>query len=130
MQLSTLLVDHTNKYRKSFEETGNIFVKTLDSLLSAKMVGLAGRFLYVCQTQLKVLLENINLLHSYEAKIQYLFLISFCKNIIFCLQGILPDTSHAMVVCEEVTLAYARHLFFDCGNAKAAFFYCKKVIFA
>ena len=46
----------------------------------------------------------------------------------FYAQGILPDTSHAMVVCEEVNLAYARHLFFDCGNANAAFFYCKKVI--
>ena len=41
-------------------------------------------------------------------------------------QGILPDTSHAMVVSEEVNLAYARHLFFDCGNANAAFYYCKK----
>ena len=32
-----------------------------------------------------------------------------------------------MVVSEEVNLAYARHLFFDCGNAKAAFYYCGKV---
>lgn len=61
--------------------------------MAAKMIGLAGRFLYICQTQLK---------------------------------GILPDTSHALVVGEEVNLAYARHLFFDCGNAKAAFFYCQK----
>ena len=46
----------------------------------------------------------------------------------FCLpQGVLPDTSHALVVSEEVNLAYARHLFFDCGNAKAAFYYCGKV---
>ncbi len=30
-----------------------------------------------------------------------------------------------MVLREEVSLAYARHLF-DCGNVKAAFFYCDK----
>merc|ERR1712203_1234390 len=75
------------------EEIGNEFVTILHSLMAAKMIGLAGRFLYICQTQLK---------------------------------GILPDTSHALVVGEEVSLAYARHLFFDCGNAMAAFFYCQK----
>ena len=37
----------------------------------------------------------------------------------------LPDTSHAMVLSEEISLAYARRLF-DCGNTKAAFFYCEK----
>lgn len=36
---------------------------------------------------------------------------------------LLPDTSHVMVVTEEIMLAYARHLF-DCGNPKAAFYYC------
>ena len=37
----------------------------------------------------------------------------------------MPDTSHAMVLREEVWLAYARHLF-DCGNVAAAYFYCDK----
>merc|ERR1712203_897787 len=58
------------------EEIGNEFVTILHSLMAAKMIGVAGRFLYICQTQLK---------------------------------GILPDTSHALVVGEEVNLAYARH---------------------
>ncbi len=37
----------------------------------------------------------------------------------------MPDTSHAMVLTEEISLAYARRLF-DCGNVKGAFFYCDK----
>ena len=37
----------------------------------------------------------------------------------------LPDTSHAMVLTEEISLAYARRLF-DCGNTKGAFYYCDK----
>ena len=45
----------SNGYRKSAEEIGNAFINVLDNLLSAKMIGLAGRFLDVCQTQLKVL---------------------------------------------------------------------------
>jgi len=93
IQLSAIITNESNGNKKSQEEIGNILIGILDNLLTAKMVGLAGRLLYVCQEQLK---------------------------------GILPDTSHAMVVCEEVNLAYARHLFFDCGNPTAAFFYCKK----
>ena len=54
IQLSTLVTDESNESRKSAEEIGNIFVSILDSLLAAKMVGLAGRLLYVCQEQLKV----------------------------------------------------------------------------
>ncbi len=43
-----------------------------------------------------------------------------------CLElKLLPDTSHALVLQEEISLAYARHLF-DCGNSKAAFYYCNK----
>ena len=38
---------------------------------------------------------------------------------------VLPETSHVMVLTEEISLAYARHLF-DCGNAKGAFHYCDK----
>ena len=34
--------------------SGSAHVVVLDNLLAAKMFGLAGRFLYVCQTQLKV----------------------------------------------------------------------------
>ena len=37
----------------------------------------------------------------------------------------LPDTSHAMVLVEEISLAYARRLF-DCGNTIGAFYYCEK----
>ena len=37
----------------------------------------------------------------------------------------MPDTSHAMVLDEEISLAYARRLF-DCGNTEGAFFYCEK----
>ena len=37
----------------------------------------------------------------------------------------LPDTSHVMVLSEEISLAYARRLF-DCGNTKGAFYYCDK----
>ena len=54
IQLSTLITDESNGNSKSSEEIGNIFVSILDSLLAAKMVGLAGRLLYVCQEQLKV----------------------------------------------------------------------------
>ena len=35
----------------------------------------------------------------------------------------LPETSHVMVLTEEISLAYARHLF-DCGNSSGAFHYC------
>lgn len=43
-----------------------------------------------------------------------------------CLQlNVLPDTSHALVMTEEVSLTYARHLF-NQGNTKAAFHYCEK----
>ena len=38
---------------------------------------------------------------------------------------LLPDSSHVMVLSEEINLAYARFLF-DAGNPKAAFFYCDK----
>lgn len=38
---------------------------------------------------------------------------------------LLPDTSHMMVLNEEISLAYARHLF-DTGNAEGAFYYCDK----
>ena len=38
---------------------------------------------------------------------------------------LLPDTSHVMVLTEEIHLAYARHLF-DCGNVNGAFYYCDK----
>ena len=37
----------------------------------------------------------------------------------------LPDTSHALVLTEEISLAYARRLF-DCGNTKGTFHYCEK----
>lgn len=37
----------------------------------------------------------------------------------------LPDTSHVLVLSEEISLAYARRLF-DCGNTKGAFHYCDK----
>jgi len=37
-----------------------------------------------------------------------------------------PDTSHAMVISEEINLARARHAYFDCGNVRAAFYYCDK----
>jgi hypothetical protein len=50
------MVNKANGCRKSAEEIGNAFVNVLDNLLSAKMIGLAGRFLDVCQTQLKVFL--------------------------------------------------------------------------
>ena len=33
--------------------------------------------------------------------------------------------SHAMVLVEEISLAYARRLF-DCGNTTGAFYYCEK----
>lgn len=36
---------------------------------------------------------------------------------------VLPDTSHVVVITEEIRLAYARYLF-DCGNVPAAFHYC------
>ena len=36
---------------------------------------------------------------------------------------LLPDTSHVMVLSEEIALSYARHLF-DCGNQSGAFHYC------
>ena len=36
-----------------------------------------------------------------------------------------PDTSHAMVLTEDISLAYARRLF-DCGNTKGAFHYCEQ----
>ena len=48
------MVNKVNGHRKNVEEIGNAFVNVLDNLLSAKMIGLAGRFLDVCQTQLKV----------------------------------------------------------------------------
>ena len=60
IQLSTLMVNKGNEYRKSVEEIGNAFVNVLDNLLSAKMIGLAGRFLDVCQTQLKVFFFKTN----------------------------------------------------------------------
>ena len=37
----------------------------------------------------------------------------------------LPDTSHVLVLSEEISLAYARRLF-DQGNTKGAFYYCDK----
>ena len=37
----------------------------------------------------------------------------------------LPETSHVMVLTEEISLAYARFLF-DCGNAEGAFHFCEK----
>ena len=40
-------------------------------------------------------------------------------------EKVLPDSSHVMVLTEEINLAYARRLF-DCGNSKAAFYYCDK----
>ena len=60
IQLSSIITDESNKFRKSKEEIGNVFVGILDSLLAAKMVGLAGRLLYVCQEQLKVCKMSTN----------------------------------------------------------------------
>ena len=37
----------------------------------------------------------------------------------------LPDTSHVLVLSEEISLAYARRLY-DYGNTKGAFHYCDK----
>ena len=37
----------------------------------------------------------------------------------------MPDTSHALVLMEDICLAYARRLY-DCGNTKGSFFYCEK----
>ena len=37
----------------------------------------------------------------------------------------LPDTSHAVVLTEEISLAYAQRLF-DSGNTKASYYYCDK----
>ena len=54
VQMSMLIRENSDRCRKSIEEIGNAFVNILDSLLVAKMIGLAGRFLYICQTQLKV----------------------------------------------------------------------------
>ncbi len=39
--------------------------------------------------------------------------------------GVLPDTSHALVLAEEISLGYARYLF-DQGNGPGAFFYCDR----
>ena len=64
IQLSSLLTDDSNRFRKDKEEIGNVFVGILDSLLAAKMIGLAGRLLYVCQEQLKVSKSSINQYHS------------------------------------------------------------------
>lgn len=38
---------------------------------------------------------------------------------------LLPETSHTMVLKEEISLAYARQLF-DCGNTEAANYYCDR----
>ena len=55
VQLSMLMRKKVEGESRSIEEIGNEFVTTLHSLMAAKMIGLAGRFLYICQTQLKVL---------------------------------------------------------------------------
>ena len=54
VQLSMLMRKKVDGESRSIEEIGNEFVAILHSLMAAKMIGLAGRFLYVCQTQLKV----------------------------------------------------------------------------
>ena len=54
VQLSMLMGRKVDGESRSIEEIGNDFVAILHSLMAAKMIGLAGRFLYVCQTQLKV----------------------------------------------------------------------------
>ena len=54
IQLSAIITDQSNGNKKSEEEIGNILIGILDNLLAAKMVGLAGRLLHVCQEQLKV----------------------------------------------------------------------------
>ena len=56
------MVNKVHGHRKSVEEIGNAFVNVLDNLLSAKMIGLAGRFLDVCQTQLKVFYLGKNII--------------------------------------------------------------------
>ena len=55
VQLSMLMRKKVEGESRSIEEIGNEFVTILHSLMAAKMIGLAGRFLYICQTQLKVL---------------------------------------------------------------------------
>ena len=37
-----------------------------------------------------------------------------------------PNTSHVLVVSEEINLARARHAYFDCGDVAAAYYYCDK----
>ena len=63
IQLSSIITDESNQFKKDKEEIGNVFVGILDSLLAAKMVGLAGRLLYVCQEQLKVCKISKNQYH-------------------------------------------------------------------
>ena len=54
IQLSAIIADESNGNKKTKGDIGNILIGILDNLLAAKMVGLAGRLLYVCQEQLKV----------------------------------------------------------------------------
>ena len=37
-----------------------------------------------------------------------------------------PDTSHVIVVSEEIHLACARYAYFECGNSRAAFYHCDR----
>ena len=64
IQLSSIINDESSQFKKDKEDIGNVLVGILDSLLAAKMVGLAGRLLYVCQEQLKVCRISTNQYHS------------------------------------------------------------------
>ena len=66
VQLSMLIEDRTEDSKNRNETNGNAYVGVLDSLLSAKMIGLAGRFLYICQTQLQVINLNKNAFSEYN----------------------------------------------------------------
>ena len=64
IQLSAIISDESNGNKKSEEEIGNILISILDNLLAAKMVGLAGRLLNVCQEQLKVVDSLANFIRN------------------------------------------------------------------
>ena len=70
VQLSMLIKDRTESKNRN-ESNGNAYVAVLDSLLSAKMIGLAGRFLYICQTQLKVSKLNQKMFSEYNRNILF-----------------------------------------------------------